>query len=150
MKIRSSNERQLRKTCQYYKRLTHNPTQFGYADKIFCNSCPFTCTSRMELQQHIKVKHISIPMRKPLFRSQVLPKFHVCELCGYKSLLKSDVTRHMRTHTGERPFKCELCPYRATLPYNLDKHMSSHLCGGCDFRSGDRQMLKIHRETCLR
>ena len=146
VRVQSSTEGQQRQTCDYNQQLIYNQRSLESVERFLCNICPFNSTSRLELQHHNKVKHLN-HLRKPFFGTQMRPKFHACEYCAYKSILKSDVTRHMRTHTGERPFRCELCPYRATLQYNLDKHMNSHSCGICDYRSGNKQMLQCHRQT---
>ena len=46
-----------------------------------------------------------------------------CEVCLYTSARKSDVTLHMRTHTGERPYKCPHCDLQCTQASNVTAHI---------------------------
>lgn len=46
-----------------------------------------------------------------------------CPMCpkGFRS--KVDKERHLRTHTGEKPFKCPYCPHSSATKGNLKAHM---------------------------
>ncbi|CAG0897530.1 unnamed protein product [Darwinula stevensoni] len=49
-------------------------------------------------------------------------KFFFCEVCGYTSR-RSDVKKHYRKHTGERPFVCPVCRRAFTQSSGLKAHV---------------------------
>ncbi|XP_050697781.1 longitudinals lacking protein, isoforms A/B/D/L-like isoform X5 [Eriocheir sinensis] len=48
---------------------------------------------------------------------------HQCEVCGRGFRLANDLRRHLRTHTGEKPFLCPHCPYRASQKQSVNRHV---------------------------
>jgi len=46
-----------------------------------------------------------------------------CPYCGKVIRQRNDFKRHLRIHTGEKPFACPYCPYRATQSTNLKGHI---------------------------
>ncbi|ROT84669.1 Zinc finger protein [Penaeus vannamei] len=60
--------------------------------------------------------------RGPLRGGDLAP----CPECGreFHGLNKKFLlTRHMITHTGEKPYQCPYCPYRANVSSNLTRHL---------------------------
>ncbi|XP_076865956.1 LOW QUALITY PROTEIN: zinc finger protein 516 [Brachyhypopomus gauderio] len=50
---------------------------------------------------------------------------HVCPVCGKSFSQPSHYRTHMRSHTGERPFRCQYCPYSASQKGNLKTHVQT-------------------------
>lgn len=49
---------------------------------------------------------------------------HLCEVCGHSCMQSSDLKKHMRTHTGERPYECTVCQARFSRSDNLGTHVA--------------------------
>ena len=48
------------------------------------------------------------------------------ENCGAAFKAPSDFKRHLRCHTGEKPFKCTQCNFEAAVKSNLSVHVRKH------------------------
>ena len=49
-----------------------------------------------------------------------------CAFCLRRFWSAEDLRRHMRTHTGERPFHCDVCSRRFTLKHSMLRHRRKH------------------------
>ena len=59
-------------------------------------------------------------------RTHTGEKPYACDLCDYRAIQKGALTIHMRKHTGEKPYACNLCDYRTHDKSNLTTHMKTH------------------------
>ena len=55
-------------------------------------------------------------------------KKYTCAYCQKRFRDSTDLKRHLRKHTGERPYSCSVCGLSFTLKGNLKSHMICHLC----------------------
>ena len=49
-----------------------------------------------------------------------------CEFCNYVGKYRAEVERHMRLHTGDKPFACLFCSYRSFWKGDMKRHLMKH------------------------
>ncbi|XP_022823380.1 zinc finger protein 724-like [Spodoptera litura] len=49
-------------------------------------------------------------------------KPYLCDRCSFRTNFVNSLKAHKRIHTAERPYQCEYCPYKCNSSSNLKKH----------------------------
>lgn len=57
------------------------------------------------------------------------PKKKQCRFCSSVFKSNTDLRRHERIHTGEKPFSCSVCKKSFNRKGNMEKHMGTHFKG---------------------
>ncbi|WAR17934.1 ZFP1-like protein [Mya arenaria] len=54
---------------------------------------------------------------------------HECLTCRKQFPHKADMIRHVRMHTGEKPYQCPVCSKRFGQKCNMKSHLVVHMKG---------------------
>ena len=65
-----------------------------------------------------------------------------CNICPYTSTDKTTLTRHLKTHNGDRPFECAECGYAFTTKANCERHVKK--CHGIHEKNDVQKMIIYH------
>ncbi|EDO17209.1 hypothetical protein Kpol_1035p22 [Vanderwaltozyma polyspora DSM 70294] len=103
-----------------------------------CNEVFLSCK---ELNAHIEEKHLESGQSE--YRC-------LWKDCGHKFTQRQKILRHIRVHSGFKPFKCESCNKTFASEENLIQHKRTHsgekpfVCQICGSKFSSPSYLKVH------
>ncbi|KAG5896086.1 hypothetical protein JTB14_006875 [Gonioctena quinquepunctata] len=117
---------------QYHVK-THQPDYQGFEKQ--CEKCCTVFKSEGGYRAHMK-RHEGLS--------------YVCDVCGKNVTSVESLKRHIRTHTGERPYKCEECGKNFKTAQYLVTHKRVHtkekpyVCDICNQSFTQKSSLTVH------
>nr|CAI5852369.1 unnamed protein product [Callosobruchus analis] len=144
----------IRKSTLTKHMLTHPSSD---SDLIRCQHCNASFKRTVNLDNHVLRKH-------PDFEASIERKIHECEQCGYKSTLKSIITRHKLTHSKTDnvllTVPCLHCKAAFKTKKNRDNHIlkkhpdfvasvtrKNYECSSCTYRTVYKSNFSQHVRT---
>lgn len=94
--------------CQEYREL---------ALTMYCcmfSKCGKCYNTKFNLKRHIEITHLKI-------------KKYQCQECDKLFVSNQNLSEHMHTHSGARPFLCKICPKNFRQASQLSLHRRAHI-----------------------
>lgn len=116
--------------------------------KVHANDSSFQC--------RICLQGFDVKTEKEAHESSCNQCRYECFTCKYSTFSKSDLDRHMRKHSDEKPFKCKFCSKSFNQREYLRRHMKTNVhqflfhCSNCLHGFDVKKEKEVHEISCVR
>ena len=101
-------------------------TAHTQAHPFKCLYCPIVFSQFSKLSEHLQKTHAQEVLNTREAARNKKQQRIPCQFCGKKFFYYYLIRAHLRTHTGERPYKCSYCDKSFKQTSNLKTHEMRH------------------------
>ncbi|XP_014235590.2 transcription factor hamlet-like isoform X2 [Trichogramma pretiosum] len=102
--------------------LQRAPTAASAYGSFAADAMMAAAAARHQPQQHHHQQPPPALFSSAVTQNRVRDRYS-CKFCGKNFPRSANLTRHLRTHTGEQPYKCKFCERSFSISSNLQRHV---------------------------